>query len=94
MSVNLHTLHWYMWVLLLAWYPRITSTALFSINSLCLPSDNQLQLNSQLDSTTAINGLGGNTFYYAIRAMEAHYNRNVSTTTAAEDNAAIASVSE
>ena len=63
-------------------------------DSLCLPSEDQLQLYSQLHSTTAINGLGGNTLYYAIRAMEAHYNRTVSTTTAAEDNAAIASISD
>ena len=62
--------------------------------SLCLPSEGQLQLYSQLHSTTAINGLGGNTLYYAIRAMEAHYNRTVSTTPAAEDNAAIASISD
>ena len=63
-------------------------------DSLCLPSEDQLQLYSQLHSTTAINGLGANTLYYAIRAMEAHYNRTVSTTTAAEDNAAIASISD
>ena len=63
-------------------------------DSLCLPSEDQLQVYSQLHSTTAINGLGGNTLYYAIRAMEAHYNRTVSTTTAAEDNAAIASISD
>ena len=55
-----------------------------STDSSCLPSEDQLQFYSQLHSTTAINGLGGNTLYYAIRAMEAHYNRTVSTTTAAE----------
>ena len=65
-----------------------------STDSLCLPSDDQLQLYSQLHSTTAINGLGGNTLYYAIRAMEAHNNKTVSTTSAAEDNAVIASISD
>ena len=63
-------------------------------DSLCLPSEDQLQFYSQLHNTTAINGLGGNTLYYAIRAMEAHYNRTISTTTAAEDNAVIGSISD
>ena len=63
-------------------------------DSLCLPSEDQLQFYSQLHNTTAINGLGVNTLYYTLTAMEAHYNRTVSTTTAAEDNAAIASVSD
>ena len=53
-----------------------------------------MQFYSQLHSTTAINGLGLTTLYYAIRAMEAHNNRTVSTTTAAEDNAVIASISD
>ena len=65
-----------------------------STNSSCLPSEDQLEFYSQLHSTTAINGLGLTTLYYSIRAMEAHNNRTVSTTTAAEDNAVIASISD
>ena len=65
-----------------------------STDSLCLPSQGQLDFYSQLHSTTTINGLNGNTLYYAIRAMEIHFNRTVSTTTTAEDNAVIASISD
>ena len=65
-----------------------------STDSLCLPSEDQLQLYSQLHSTTAINGLGGNTLYYAIRAMEAHNNRTLSVSSPAEDNAVIASITD
>ena len=65
-----------------------------STDSSCLPSQDQLDFYSQLHSTTALNGLSGNTLYYAIRAMEAHNNRSMSTTTTAEDNAVIASISD
>ena len=65
-----------------------------STDSSCLPSQDQLDFYSQLHSTTALNGLSGNTLYYAIRAMEANNNRSMSTTTTAEDNAVIASISD
>ena len=65
-----------------------------STDSSCLPTQDQLDFYSQLHSTTAVNALSGNTLYYAIRAMEAHNNRTVSTTTTAEDNAIIASISD
>ena len=65
-----------------------------STDSSCLPSQDQLDYYSQLHSTTALNGLSGNTLYYAIRAMEANNNRSMSTTTTAEDNAVIASISD
>ena len=65
-----------------------------STDSSCLPSEDQLQLYGQLHSTTAINGLGVNTLYYAIRAMETHNHRTVSVSSPAEDNAVIASISD
>ena len=65
-----------------------------STDSLCLPTQDQLEFYSQLHSTTTINGLSGNTLYYAIRAMEVHFNRTVSTTTTAEDNTVIESISD
>ena len=65
-----------------------------STDSSCLPTQDQLDFYSQLHSTTAVNALSGNTLYYAIRAMEVHNNRTVSTTTTAEDNAVIASISD
>ena len=65
-----------------------------STDSSCLPSQDQLEFYSHLHSTAALSGLSGNTLYYAIRAMEAHNNRTVSTTNTAEDNAVIASISD
>ena len=63
-------------------------------NSSCSPNQDQLESYSQLQSATAINSLSGSTLYYTLRAMEAHDNRTVSTTTAAEDNAIIANISD
>lgn len=60
----------------------------------CSPSQDQLESYSQLHGATAINGLNGNTLYYTLRAMEAHNNRTVSTTTTAEDNAIIANITD
>ena len=65
-----------------------------STDSSCLPSQDQLDFYSQLHSTTTVSALSGNTLYYAIRAMEAHNNRSMSTTNTAEDNAVIASIND
>ena len=59
----------------------------------CSPNQNQLDLYSQLHSTTEVNGLSGNTLYYTLRAMETHNNRTVSVTTAADDSI-IANISD
>ena len=62
------------------------------VNSSCSPGQDQLEYYSKLYGANAATGITGNTLYYATRAMEAHNNRTVSTTTAAEDNAVIANI--
>ena len=59
----------------------------------CSPSQNQLEYYNRLHSTTAVNGLSGNTLYYTLKAMEAHNNRTVSANTA-EDDAIIANITD
>ena len=59
----------------------------------CSPNQDQLDLYSQLHSTTEINGLSGNTLHYTLRAMEAHNNRTMSVTTAVDDSI-IANISD
>ena len=64
-----------------------------SVGPSCSPNQDQLDLYSQLHSTTTINGLSGNTLHYTLRAMETHNNRTVSVTTAA-DHSIIANISD
>ena len=59
----------------------------------CSPNQDQLDLYSQLHSTTEVNGLSGNKLYYTLRAMETHNNRTVSVATAADDSI-IANISD
>ena len=73
---------------------QMTEQSTGGSDSACSPSQDQLESYNQLHGTTAINGLSGNTFYYTLRAMEAHNNRTVSTNTTAEDNAVIANISD
>ena len=64
------------------------------VNSSCSPGQDQLEYYSKLYGANTATGITVNTFYYATRAMEAHNNRTVSTTTAAEDNAVIANIND
>jgi len=65
-----------------------------SAESSCSPSQEQLEFYNQLHSANAVTSLNGNTLYYALRAMETHQNRTLSATTAEEDNAVIANISD
>ena len=65
-----------------------------SAETSCSPTQDQLESYSQVHNAAALNGLSGNTMYYAIRAMEAHNNRTVSTTNTAQDDAIIANISD
>ena len=73
---------------------RQTSEQSTGADSSCSPNQDQLDFYSQLRSTAAVNGLSGNTLHYNLRAMEAHNNRTVSVTTAAEDNAVITNITD
>ena len=64
----------------------------FRVDSSCSPGQDQLEYYSKLYGANTATGSTGNTLYYATRAMEAHNNRTVSTTTAAEHNAVIANI--
>ena len=64
------------------------------VNSSCSPEQDQMEYYSKLYGANAAIGITGNTLYYTLRAMEAHNNSTVSTTTTAEDNAVIASISD
>ena len=80
-------------------YNDQTSDAAFKetavgVDSSCSPKQYQIDHYNQLHSTKAVTGQNGNTLYYALRAMETHQNRILSATTAAEDNAVIASISD
>ena len=66
----------------------------FLVDSSCSPGQDQLEYYSKLYGANTATGITGSTLYYATRAMEAHNNRTVSTTTAAEDNAVIANISD
>ena len=64
------------------------------VDSSCSPEQDQMEYYSKLYSANTDIGITGNTLYYSLRAMEVHNNSTVSTTTTAEDNAVIASISD
>ena len=73
---------------------RLDKRNLRSVDSSCSPNQDQLEQYGQLHSAAEINGLSGNTMYYALRSVEAHNNRSVSVTTAEEDNAIISNITD
>ena len=73
---------------------RSDNRNLRSVDSSCSPNQDQLEHYGQLHSAAEINGLSGNTMYYALRAVEVHNNRSVSVTTAEEDNATISNITD
>ena len=61
----------------------------------CVPDVNQLRYFRQLYSGSgSISSSNGNTMYYALRALQTERSRTASTTTAEEDNAIIANISD
>ena len=76
---------------------KVTSThsTKRTANSSCSPDGNQLEYYNQIyNSSSSISSFNGNTMYYTLRALQVEQNRSESTTTAAEDNTAIVTITD